>query len=47
MDATDIAIIYELKDGRMSFKKIGETLGLAEGTVRSRVKNFGVTASLI
>lgn len=40
MDATDIAIIYELKDGRMSFKKIGETLGLAEGTVRSRVKRL-------
>ena len=40
MDTTDIAIINELKDGRISFKKIAQTLGLAEGTVRTRVKRL-------
>ncbi|MEA3466921.1 MAG: Lrp/AsnC family transcriptional regulator [Thermodesulfobacteriota bacterium] len=40
MDATDIAIINKLKEGRMPFKKIAQTLGLAEGTVRSRVKKL-------
>ncbi len=40
MDATDIAIIKELKDGRISFKKIAQTLSLAEGTVRTRVKRL-------
>jgi len=40
MDATDIAIIKKLKDGRISFKTIAETLGLAEGTVRTRVKRL-------
>ncbi len=40
MDATDIAIINELKDGRISFKTIAEGLGLAEGTVRTRVKRL-------
>lgn len=40
MDTTDVTIINELKDGRLSFKKIAQTLGLAEGTVRSRVKRL-------
>ena len=40
MDATDIAIIKELKDGRISFKIIAQRLGLAEGTVRTRVKRL-------
>ncbi len=40
MDTTDIAIIQKLKDGRMSFNKIAEALGIAEGTVRSRVKRL-------
>ncbi len=40
MDKTDIAIIKELQDGRISFNKIASTLGLAEGTVRSRVKRL-------
>jgi len=40
MDTTDIAIINELKDGRKSFKVIAQTLGFAEGTVRSRVKKL-------
>ncbi len=40
MDTTDIAIINELQDGRISFKKIALTLGLAEGTVRTRVKRL-------
>ena len=40
MDTTDIAIINELKDGRKSFKVIAEIIGIAEGTVRSRVKKL-------
>lgn len=40
MDTTDIAIINELKDGRMSFKTIADGLGLAEGTVRTRVRRL-------
>ncbi len=40
MDATDISIIRELRDGRRSFKAIARDLGLAEGTVRSRVKKL-------
>jgi Lrp/AsnC family transcriptional regulator for asnA, asnC and gidA len=40
MDATDISIISELNDGRISFKTIADKLGLAEGTVRSRVKKL-------
>ncbi len=40
MDTTDIAIINELKDGRISFNKIAQTLELAEGTVRTRVKRL-------
>ena len=40
MDATDIAIIKKLKDGRISFKTIANDLGLAEGTVRTRVKRL-------
>ncbi len=40
MDTTDINIINELKDGRKSFKVIAQTIGLAEGTVRSRVKKL-------
>lgn len=40
MDTTDIAIINKLKDGRVSFKRIADDLGFAEGTVRSRVKRL-------
>jgi Lrp/AsnC family transcriptional regulator for asnA, asnC and gidA len=40
MDSTDIAIITELKDGRISFKKVADRLDLAEGTVRSRVRKL-------
>ena len=40
IDATNLAIINHLKDGRASFKKIAEDLSLAEGTVRSRVKKL-------
>ena len=40
IDATNLAIINHLKDGRASFKKIAEELSLAEGTVRSRVKKL-------
>lgn len=40
LDATNLAIINHLKDGRASFKTIAEELSLAEGTVRSRVKKL-------
>ena len=40
IDATNLAIINHLKDGRASFKKIAEEVSLAEGTVRSRVKKL-------
>ena len=40
MDTTDIRIIKELNDGRISFKTIADSLGLAEGTVRTRVKKL-------
>jgi Transcriptional regulators len=40
LDATSLAIINRLKDGRASFKKIADDLHLAEGTVRSRVKKL-------
>jgi len=37
MDETNIEIIRHLKDGRKSYKKIADDLGLTESTVRSRV----------
>lgn len=40
MDTTDIAIITELRDGRISFKTVAERLNLAEGTVRNRVRKL-------
>jgi Lrp/AsnC family transcriptional regulator for asnA, asnC and gidA len=40
MDTTDIAIIEQLKDGRLSFNTISKKLGLAEGTVRTRVNRL-------
>lgn len=40
MDATDISIIHELKDGRASFRTIASRLNLAEGTIRSRVRKL-------
>ncbi len=40
MDTTDIAIIRELRDGRISFKTVAEHLDLAEGTVRNRVRKL-------
>jgi len=40
MDATDIAIINELQDGRVSFKTVADRLHLAEGTVRTRVRKL-------
>jgi len=40
MDTTDIAIINELKDGRVSYKAVAGRLDLAEGTVRNRVRKL-------
>lgn len=40
MDETNIAIIKHLRDGRKSFKKIADDLGLTENTVRSRVNRL-------
>jgi Lrp/AsnC family transcriptional regulator, regulator for asnA, asnC and gidA len=40
IDETNLAIIKHLRDGRKSFKKIAEQLGLTENTVRARVKKL-------
>jgi len=40
IDAINLAIIKHLKDGRTSFKTIADDLGLAEGTIRGRVKKL-------
>ncbi len=40
IDDVNISILNLLKDGRMPFKKIADTLSLSEGTVRSRVKKL-------
>ena len=38
VDAVNIEIIKHLRDGRISYRKIADALGLSENTVRSRVK---------
>lgn len=40
LDETTIAIIRLMKDGRVPFKKIADTLSFTEGTIRSRVKKI-------
>ncbi|GBC63367.1 Lrp/AsnC family transcriptional regulator [Desulfonema ishimotonii] len=40
IDEINIAIIKYLRDGRRSYKKIADKLGLTENTVRSRVKKL-------
>ncbi len=40
IDGVNLAIITQLRDGRKSFKKIAEELGLTENTVRSRVNKL-------
>jgi Lrp/AsnC family transcriptional regulator for asnA, asnC and gidA len=40
IDDTSMAIISQLRDGRKSFKKIGDELGLSENTVRARVNKL-------
>ncbi len=40
IDETNLTIIKELRDGRRSFKKIAESLGITENTVRSRVNRM-------
>ncbi|PIE56264.1 MAG: transcriptional regulator [Desulfobulbus propionicus] len=40
LDATNLAIIRLLKDGRMPFRQIAEKLHLAENTVRARVRRL-------
>ncbi len=40
LDEINLAIIGHLADGRIPFKKIAERLGVAEGTVRVRVKRL-------
>lgn len=37
MDELSIAIIKQLRDGRKSYKKIADELGVSENTVRARV----------
>ena len=40
VDDINIEIIKYLRDGRMSYRKIADSLGLSENTVRSRVKSL-------
>ncbi|MDJ0782599.1 MAG: Lrp/AsnC family transcriptional regulator [Desulfosarcinaceae bacterium] len=40
IDATTIAILRHLKDGRKSYKEIADDLALAENTVRARVNRL-------
>jgi Lrp/AsnC family transcriptional regulator for asnA, asnC and gidA len=40
IDEINLSIINHLKDGRISFKKIADSLSLSEGTVRARVKKL-------
>jgi Lrp/AsnC family transcriptional regulator for asnA, asnC and gidA len=40
IDDTNIEIIKQLRDGRKSFKKIADTLGVTENTVRTRVSKL-------
>jgi Lrp/AsnC family transcriptional regulator for asnA, asnC and gidA len=40
IDDINISIINHLRDGRVPFKKIAESLSLSEGTVRARVKRL-------
>lgn len=46
IDATSISIISQLRDGRKSYKKIAEELGLSENTVRTRVNKLVDTGIL-
>jgi Lrp/AsnC family transcriptional regulator for asnA, asnC and gidA len=40
IDDTSISIISQLRDGRKSFKRIADELGLSENTVRTRVNKL-------
>lgn len=40
IDEINLAIINHLRDGRMPFKKIADSLAVSEGTVRGRVKKL-------
>lgn len=41
VDDLDVKIITQLrKDGRMSFRKLGESIGVATGTVQARIKRM-------
>ena len=40
IDATNIEIIRQLREGRKSFKKIAQKLDISENTVRSRVNRL-------
>lgn len=40
LDKVNVAIIEHLRDGRIAYKKIAEKLGVAEGTIRSRIKKL-------
>ncbi len=40
IDETSIALIKHLRDGRRSFRRIAEALGVSENTVRSRVSGL-------
>jgi Lrp/AsnC family transcriptional regulator for asnA, asnC and gidA len=40
IDATNLAVIKQLRDGRKSFKAIAEALSVSENTIRARVSKL-------
>jgi len=40
LDEINLAIINHLRDGRIPFKRIADSLAISEGTVRARVKKL-------
>jgi Lrp/AsnC family transcriptional regulator for asnA, asnC and gidA len=40
IDATNLAVIKQLRDGRKSFKAIAEVLSVSENTIRARVSKL-------
>ena len=40
LDQTNLSLLRELRNGRVSYKEMGERLGLSEATVRTRVSRM-------
>lgn len=46
IDATDIEIIKHLREGRKPYRKIADALGMAENTVKARVRKLEENGAL-